>query len=270
MSRLPVAAFVALVIATVGAFFVTQHLKASTPLVQGRPAPVPSTINPVYGGVCRRRNGKGILIPISFKRMRISFYLQNRADNVDVYIRHNGVDVRQIADGVYMSAHPPRRHLFSWDGRLADGSVAPAGVYYVRVVLRHQARSLIISNSSAPLPVTVQTGRPQVRVTRVTPSSVTSGAATRVTIYYTGTDAQRPRILISRVRAGRAPQQVKSYSATSRTGASTWDGTLANGQPAPPGTYVAAVLYTDRACVTARSPVSPAAAPQAVITVTRQ
>jgi flagellar hook assembly protein FlgD len=269
VSRLPVAAFVALVIATVAAFFVTQHLKASTPLVQGRPAPVPSTINPLHGGVCVRRNGKGVPVRVSFKRMTISFYLQNRSDNVDVYIRHNGVDVRQIANGVYMSAHPPRRHLFTWDGRLADGSVAPAGVYYVRVVLRHQARSLIISNSTAPLPVTVQTGRPQARVTSVAPASITSGSATRVTVHYTGTDAQRPRILIYRVRAGAAPQQIKSYSATSRTGASTWDGTLANGQPAPPGTYVAGVLYTDRACVTARSPTSPAAAPQAVITVTR-
>jgi flagellar hook assembly protein FlgD len=267
VTRLPVAAFVALVIATVGAFFVTQHLKVSTPLVQGRPAPVPSTINPIYGKVCLRRNGKGKVVPVSFRRMQISFYLQNRSDNVDVYIRHNDVDVRQIGRNVFMRAHPPQRHVFSWDGRLADGAVAPAGRYYVRVVLRRQARSLIISNSTEQLPVTVQTTRPQVRVTSVTPAAFAAGSSTRVAIRYTGTDAQRPRILIYRIRPGRAPQQVKSYSATSRAGISTWDGTVAGGQPAPAGTYVAGVLFTDRACVTAHSPISPAAAPQAVITI---
>ncbi|MGZ4312457.1 MAG: hypothetical protein ACXVR1_10170 [Solirubrobacteraceae bacterium] len=264
---MPVAAFVALVIATVGAFFVTQHLKVTTPLIQGKPAPVPSTINPVYGGVCLRRNGKGVLVPVSFRRMKVSFYLQNRSDLVDVFIVHEGVNIRQIGNDVSMRAHPPQRHEFTWDGRLADGSVAPASVYDVKVVLVHEGRSLVISNSTAPLPVTVETARPNVRVTSVGPSSVTSGSATPVTIRYTGTGALRPRILIYRIRPGRAPQQVKSYSATSRAGASTWDGTTANGKPAPPGTYVAGVLFTDRACVTARSPASPAAAPQAVITV---
>jgi hypothetical protein len=267
VTRLPVAAFVALVIATIGAFFVTQHLKVSTPLVQGRPAPVPSTINPVYGGVCLRRNGKGKIVPVDFRRMKISFYLQNRSDNVDVYIRHNDVDVRQIGRNVFMRAHPPQRHVFSWDGRLADGAVAPAGRYYVRVVLRQQARSLIISNSTEQLPVTVQTTRPHVRVTSVTPAAFASGSGTRVAIRYTGTDALRPRILIYRTRRGHAPQQVKSYSATSRAGVSMWDGTVSGGQPAPAGTYVAGVLLTNQACVTARSPISPAAAPQAVITI---
>jgi hypothetical protein len=267
VTRWPVAAFVALVIATVGAFFVTQHLKVTTPLIQGRPAPVPSTINPVSGGVCLRRNGKGVLVPVSFRRMKVSFYLQNRSDNVDVYIVHDGVKIRQIGNDVYMGAHPPQRHEFSWNGRLADGRVAPDGTYYINVVLTHEARSLLISNSTAAEPVTVQTAPPRVRVTSVRPSSVVSGAATPVAIRYTGTDAQRPRILIYRVRPGHRPQQIKSYAATSRTGASTWNGTLADGRPAPPGTYVAGLLLTNRACTTARSPISPAAAPQAVITV---
>ena len=267
MTRWPVAAFVALVIATVGAFFVTQQLKVTTPLIQGRPAPVPSTINPVNGGVCLHRNGKGQLVPLSYRRMKVSFYLQNRSDTVDVYIVHDGVKVRQIGDGVYMQAHPPRRHVFWWDGRLADGRIAPDGTYYINVVLTHEARSLLISSATAAEPVTVLTTPPHVRVTSVSPSSITSGAATPVTIRYTGTDAQRPRILIYRVRPGRPPRQVKSYNATSRAGTSTWDGTLTGGRPAPPGTYVAGLLYTNEACTRAQSPVSPTLAPQAVITV---
>jgi flagellar hook assembly protein FlgD len=263
-----VAAFVALVIATVAAFFVTQHLKVTTPLVQGRPAPFPHTINPVHGGVCRHRDGKGVVRLVSYKRMQISFYLQNRSDDVSVYIvDRDGDQVRQIANNVFMRAHPPQRHYFTWNGRLADGSVAPAGAYYVKVSLFHEARSLVISNSTAALPVTVQTTRPHVRVTSVTPASITSGAATPVTIRYTGTGTLRPRILIYRVRPGRAPRLVKSYNASTKSGTSTWDGTVAGGRPAPPGTYETGVLFTDEACTTARSPILSSAASRAVVTV---
>ncbi|HTU98026.1 MAG TPA: FlgD immunoglobulin-like domain containing protein [Solirubrobacteraceae bacterium] len=267
MSRAPVAAFVALVIATVAAFFVTQHLKVTTPLIQYRPAPVPNTINPVYGGVCPRRTRKGVVL-LSYRQMGISFYLQNRSDNVSVYIvDRDGDQVRQIANNVFMRAHPPKRHYFTWNGRLANGSLAPAGTYYVKVSLFHEARSLVISNSTAALPVTVERTRPVVRVTGVTPASITRGGSTRVTIRYTGTGTARPRILIYRVRAGRAPRLVKSYNATTRSGTSTWDGTVAGGRPAPPGTYEAGVLYTDDACTTGRSPVTPAGQPGATVTV---
>jgi flagellar hook assembly protein FlgD len=262
-----VAAFVALVIATVAAFFVTQHLKVTTPFLQGRPAPVPNTINPAYGGVCARRTGKGVVHLVSFKRMNISFYLQNSSDDVDVWIvDRNGQRIRQIGRNVFMRARPPKRHPFSWNGRLANGSVAPAGVYYIQVYLVHQGRSLIISSNTAALPVTVETTRPQVRVTGVTPATIATAGGTPVTIHYTGTGTVRPRILIDRVTAG-GERQVKSFAATTKAGSSTWDGTIAGGKPAPPGTYVVSVRVTDRSCTTSRSPSSPAAAPSAVVTV---
>ncbi len=58
MKRLPVAAFVALAIATVGAFFLVQTLKVSTPFIAGLPAPHPTQINPVSGGTCAIPSGK--------------------------------------------------------------------------------------------------------------------------------------------------------------------------------------------------------------------
>jgi flagellar hook assembly protein FlgD len=262
-----VAAFVALAIATVAAFFVTQHLKVATPLIQGRPAPAPNHINPIDGGFCPRRNGKGVVQLVNFKRMQISFWLQNRSDNVTVQIvDHNDVPVRTLASDVFMRARPPKRHKFIWNGRRADGSVVPAGVYYVRVSLRHQGRSLLISNSTAALPITVETTRPQVRVTSVTPATISQGSAMPVTIRYTGTGALRPRILVYRV-TGATERQVKSFAATSKAGSSTWDGTLRGGTPAPPGTYVIGVRVTDMACTTSVSPSSPAAAPAAVVTI---
>ena len=268
MSRAPVAAFVVLVIATVAAFFVTQHLKVTTPLVQGRPSPVPRTFNPVYGRYCLRRTGKGKLVRTNYRQMLISFYLQNRSDEVSVYIvDRDGDQIRQIANNVFMRAHPPKRHYFTWNGRLADGSLAPAGTYYVKVSLFHEARSLVISNSTAALPVTLEVTKPHVRVTGVTPASITSGSSAPVTIRYTGTGTLRPRILIYRVRQGGAPRLVKSYNATSRSGRSLWDGTLTGGRPAPRGRYVVGVRVTDLACTTATSPVTPAAAPRAVVTV---
>ncbi len=267
MSRAPVAAFVVLVVATVAAFFVTQHLKVTTPLIQGDPAPVPNMINPVYGGVCPRRTGKGVVRLVSYKRMGISFYLQNRSDNVTVQIVRDGIPVKTIGNNVFMRAEHPQRHYFTWDGRLANGSIAPAGIYYVKVSLLHQSRYLIISNGTANLPVTVETTRPQVRVTGVTPATIPTGGGAPVTVHYTGTGTLRPRILIYRVTGG-APRLVKNFAATSKAGYSTWDGTLRGGRPARPGSYVVAVLATDRACTTSHSPISPAAAPRAVVTVT--
>ena len=174
MRRLPVAAFVALAIATVAAFFFTQHLKVTTPLLAGFPAPAPSAINPVDGQVCRASGPKGTVKPISHRSMFVSFYLLNRSDDVDVYIvNSDGTIVRTLASGVHMQGgrHPVRR-TFTWNGRLANGTVAPDGIYYIRVSLIHQGRTVLISNSSGPEPVTVETVPPRPRVTDVTPSLI--------------------------------------------------------------------------------------------------
>ena len=55
-NRLATVAFAALVAATIAAFFVTQHLKVTTPLIQGYPRPVPGVINPLHGVDCGGRN----------------------------------------------------------------------------------------------------------------------------------------------------------------------------------------------------------------------
>jgi hypothetical protein len=56
VTRLATGAFAVLVAATIGAFFVTQHLKVATPLIQGFPAFVPGTINPVHPVRCGKYN----------------------------------------------------------------------------------------------------------------------------------------------------------------------------------------------------------------------
>lgn len=250
MSRLPVAAFVALAIATIAAFFITQHLKVSTPLLAGFPAPAPSAINPINGQVCAVRGGGGEVKLVNHRRMFVSFYLLHRSDDVNVYIvNHDGDIVKTIASNVHMQASPPKRKKFVWDGRTENGSVAPDGTYYIKVALIHQGRSVLISNNSGAEPVTVQTVPPHPRITSVTPGVIAAGGHAAVMIHYTGADGLPSRILVYRTGVPGGPQLLKNFG-TGGSGSSAWDGTAPGGRPAPPGTYTFRLKVTDKACNT--------------------
>lgn len=263
MSRLPVAAFIALAAATIAAFFVTQHLKVATPLLAGSPAPHPAAINPIDGRVCRG---------VSHRRMFVSFYLLNRSDDVDVSVQDTaGNLVAALADGVHMSAgrHPVRRG-FTWNGRTSSGVVAPDGTYYIRVFLIHQGRTVLISNNAGgPEPVTVETVPPRPRVSRVSPELIPQAGSSGVRITTTGTGGQAPRVLVYRTDLAGGPRLVKSFAGR-RGQTSTWDGTI-DGHPAPQGTYLVGVAITDRACNSGRFPVAlpppPGTTPDAGVTV---
>lgn len=243
MRRLPVAAFVALAAATVAAFFVTQHLKVTTPLLAGDPAPHPAAINPVDGQVC-----KGV----SHRRMFVSFYLLHRSDDVDVDIESaTGTLVDTLASGVHMVGgnHPVRRP-FTWNGRTASGAVAPDGIYYIRVTLIHQGRSVLISNNAGPEAVTVETVPPRPRVTAVSPSLIPQSTSS-VRIGSAGTSGGPARVLIYRTDLPGGPRLVKTFAGGHSK--STWDGTI-GGRPAPQGTYLIGLKVTDKACNTGRFP----------------
>ncbi|HEX5194517.1 MAG TPA: hypothetical protein VFW09_17105 [Solirubrobacteraceae bacterium] len=268
MKRLPVAAFVALAILTIAAFFFTQHLKVSTPLVAGDPMPHPVTINPVSGGVCPYPSGAHHrLKPTDFRSMRISFYLLNRSDDVDVdIITPDGELVDQIASNVHMigGGAPGTRKGFTWNGRTSDGKIAPDGTYEIKVVLLHQSRSVIISDPSTGTnrTVTVQTKPPAIRVTSVTgaggtrPAVIPAPGGGTATIHYTGTGKLRPLIQIYRASATGRLRLVKTFFATTSSGTSVWDGTLRHERPAPQGTYLVGLRFTDASCTTVRWPAS--------------
>jgi hypothetical protein len=265
--RLPVATFVALGVATVGAFFLTQHLKVTTPLINGYPAPVPNMINPVSGGTCRQRNPEGRLVPVSFKRMKVSFYLQNRGDVVYVDIVQGDRVIRTLpGSGRYIGT--VKRRQFVWDGRENDGLIAPDGTYDIRVRLMHQARTLYIAKPSGVVePVTVQTHPPRLEITSVSPNVVAVPGHSEVTIHYSGNQGLRPQIVIVRVTGSRQ-RVVKRYAATTRSGTSLWNGTLTGGVAAPAGTYVVGLrVAPDKTCNAVQSALTPVAAPQAVVTV---
>jgi flagellar hook capping protein FlgD len=153
VKRTPTLAFGGLTVATVAAFFIIQHLKVSTPLISNVSAPFPSTINPRSGGRCVARRPDHTLGPVSYSRTSVSFLLLHQSDDVSVYVfNQRGQSVATLAAGVFMAGLPHQMlRTFTWGGRVYGGSLAPAGRYYVRVVLRRQDRTIDITNSKGLL-----------------------------------------------------------------------------------------------------------------------
>lgn len=271
MRRLPLIAFATLVAATVAAFFITQHLKVATPLIGGYPSPFPAAINPVGGVICYDPVVKR---DVNYRFMTISFYLQNRSDNVNVYVVDAaGRTVATLARARYMQGGAnPVRSLFVWNGREPSGAFAPDGRYYVKVLLIHTARTVTISNTSGPEPVTVKTLAPKPLVTTVTPKVLFRHARTPVRIQYAGNQSRGATVIVYRVQRHGRFSLVKSFLTPWKGQVATWDG-LIHGRPAPAGRYLVVLEVTDAACNTghfpAKLPPPPGTAAQAVVTVRR-
>ena len=128
--------FVGLIIATLAAFFISQHLKVTTPFIAGLPHPSPATIDPASG-------------PPSCRSTTVSFFLLHHVDNVDVYVvNQSDNDVRSLARGLFMRKKETRS--FTWNGRDNSGRPVPPGSYFYFVHLIHQDRTIQI-----PQPVKV-------------------------------------------------------------------------------------------------------------------
>jgi hypothetical protein len=245
-TRLSLVAFAGLVAASIAAFFVTQHLKVTTPLIAGgagAPRPVPAVINPLHPVRCGG---------FSSGSTTISFYLQHRSDDVIVSVVNPADDavVRTVADGRHMrkDVRIPDG-VFHWNGRLADGKVAPDGSYYFRVTLIHQNRTIDLTD----VPVKVNTTVPHPVIASVQPTQIAPGG--QVTIHYAGNENRGGTILLYRLDSahGRA-RLIKQFLTPWKGHTAVWDGTVAQQQPAPAGTYLLALEVEDAACNTGRYP----------------
>jgi hypothetical protein len=236
-------AFAVLVVATIGAFFVTQHLKVTTPLIQGFPQPVPGAINPLHGVNCGKYNSGSTTI---------SFYLQHRGDVVDVYVVNADDEiVRTVASGRNMRKDVRKPDgVFHWDGRLADGQVAPDGTYHFRVALLRQGRTIDLTG----VPVKVKTAPPRPVVLSVSPSVIpTASGSRKVTIHYAGNEDRGGTILLYRTDVPGGSRLVKTFLTPWNGHTAVWDGTIL-GRPARAGTYLVGIEVTDAACNTGRWP----------------
>jgi hypothetical protein len=231
--------FAALVLATVAAFFVTQHLKVSTPLIAGFPAPDPAFLNP-SGARCQGKD---------HTKMHVSFYLLHRADDVDVYVvDESGQIIATLATGRHMrrAVRTPDGEFF-WNGREDNGSLAPDGEYFIRVALLGQGRTVQLTKK----PVTVQTLPPRPVVRSVSPGLIPQGSSP-VTIRYAGNQRRPGTVQIYRTDLPGRPRVQTSFPIVP-TQPARWDGTI-GGRPAPAGVYLVGLSVTDLACNTGRFP----------------
>ncbi len=250
MTRLPVVAFVALVVATVAAFFITQHLKVATPLIAGFPRPVPAGINPVSGTRCY---DPAVGKTLDYRVMTISFYLLHQSDRVNVWVVDaQGRRVATLASGTFMpgGSHPVRKQ-FVWNGHGPNGVLAPDGTYYVRVHLINQARTVTISDNAGPIPFRVITTPPRPVITLVTPHVIRQSRPVPVRITYTGNGSRLATVLIYRLGSQRRPVLVKRFITGGHS--AVWNGLISK-RPAVPGTYYIGLEVTDVACNTAFFP----------------
>jgi hypothetical protein len=122
-----------LLVATAGAFAITEHLKLEKSPIYGikifsAREGTPAIFSPVCGPGCATRSAK------------VGLRLRHAGHVTVTIVDSNHHKVATIAD-VVMQAKVPR--VFPWNGRTAAGSLAPDGVYYPWIELPRRTFGLI-------------------------------------------------------------------------------------------------------------------------------
>lgn len=222
--RVTATLFALLVVATGGAFFVTQRLKRSAPIVERVY---------FYQWISPNGDGRKDSVTVRFdlpKAQRVTVSLVNRRDE----------RVRTLADDTFLSKGT---HPFVWNGRDADGVVVPDGSYRLRVGLREEGRAV-----TAPRVLHVDTRGPRPRIVAATPPTVVPGSnsrRSRVRVRFVGPTNPAPEIGVWRTDGGKAVQ-VAGFKGRRGRHTFTWDG-MVNGAPAPEGSYAFSVTVQDKA-----------------------
>ncbi len=222
-STLVRAVFALLVLATVGAFFVTQSLKTEVPLVL-RFGAKPRDISP---------NGDRVRDFSS-----IGFDLSEDAEVSFSVIDSEGEEVRRLVDDRQLAGD--RKYRFRWNGRDDDGEVVPDGTYRLRIVRRKEGR--VVDSIKE---VRVDTRPPRVEITSVEPNVVVPGGSREVRIRYRGPSNKAPEFRVFRTDDDVPGPSRLFRGDESRRG--VWDGTVRGGRPAPDGSYSFNVKVRDLA-----------------------
>src|SRR4051794_38282242 len=221
--------FALLVVATVGAFFVTQRFKRGSAVVK-------KISTPLY--VSPNGDGRKDIARISFRLPK--------SDRVTVAIVNgNGDEVRRLVDDKKLGRG---EHRVVWTGRDNSGAVPPDGRYYLRVILRQQGRA-----TTAPRGILLITTPPRPKLVSVTPQRIAPGDRPDVSIRFTGPTSPPPVFSIYRTGDG-PPRLVHRFAGARGSNVGHWDGTDAKGRPVPAGTYAVAVTVQNRALVNGSAP----------------
>jgi len=224
------AVFAVLVLATIGAFFLTQQLKGEFPLVI-RFATKPAHFSP---------NGDGYR-----DTSQIGFDLSEPASVSFMVTDGEGTEVRRIASSRKLAGDA--KHRFSWDGRDDDGNVVRDGTYRMRVVRRDESRVI-----DSVKEITVDTVPPRVTLASASPSVIPTGLpgeTPQVRLRYRGPKNRAPVVRVFRTGEGE-PRIVRRFRGGPNRGA-IWDGRVSAGpertEPAPEGNYAFTVAVRDKA-----------------------
>jgi hypothetical protein len=220
--------FALLVLATVGAFFLTTRLKRSTPVVQG-----------LTFGRYLSPNGDGR------KDVALIRFRTKRSDEVTVSIVNSeGEELRVLARDRQLNAGP---HRFRWNGRLPGGGIAADGEYRVKVGLRRQRRSV-----TSPRKLFVDATPPNPTVRYVSPDSISPdgvGSANRARLRFVGPTRSAPILLVYRTDSAPA-RLVARRSGRRQSNELSWDGLVGppgRQRPAASGNYMMVVRTRDAA-----------------------
>ena len=224
------AVFALLVVATIGAFFLTQQLKGEASLVL-RFATKPAHFSP---------NGDDYR-----DTTRVGFDISRSASVTFSVIDAEGHEVRRILDGRRVEGDTKPR--FGWDGRDDDGEPVRDGTYRMRVVRRDEGRVI-----DSVKKITVDREPPRVTLLSAEPSLFSTeapGSAPSVRLRYRGPRNKAPVFRVFRTGEGE-PRIVRRFRGRrDRTG--VWDGQVSAGpertEPAPEGDYAFTVAVRDRA-----------------------
>jgi hypothetical protein len=216
--------FVGLAVATVAAFFITQRLKSSDPVVSRIKTPLYLSPN---GDGDKDVAKIGFILP---KRDSVTVAMITEAGNV----RRTLLGDKRLGKG---------QHYVTWDGRDDNGQVVRDGFYYVRISLLRQGRA-----ATGPRPIQVLTRGPKPRlvsVRRAPPSGV------RIT-FDNGPTSPQPVYKVWNTDGPKA-KQVDEFLGNRNENFGCWQGFIGLDK-APPGHYAFSVTVRNKAFVAGSSP----------------
>jgi N,N-dimethylformamidase beta subunit-like protein len=221
-TRLVRVVFGLLVLATLGAFFITQRLKGEEPVVL-RFYRAPLQFSP---------NGDKVKDTV-----RVGFDLSERAKVSFLVVDHRGDQVRRLFDDRTLAGDT--KHRFTWDGRNDERLVVPDGRYRMQVLLRDQGRTLSSSKE-----IRVDTRPPRVRLVAARPGTIALDRPATVQVRYSGPSTFAPEFRVVRTDDG-PPHYVAGFRGD-RSRAGVWNGQVKH-RPAADGNYAFVVRVRDKA-----------------------
>jgi hypothetical protein len=231
VSRVAGIAFGLLVVATFGAFFVAQRLKAS-PAVVGEFRRTPF-FSPNSDG--------------RFDRATVRFEIRKRDRVTLAVVDADGDEVRELMGE--RTVLPYREVKARWDGRDDEGARVRDGTYRYRITLPDQGRNVVMPES-----VRLDTTAPRPRVTAIGPVTdraprpeLLPAPGGGEAVVHFDAPGRKKKVLLFKTSPGPMRPVGGPIPLLDDATQWRWSGRTESGRPVSPGTYLVAVQARDQA-----------------------